>query len=85
MVEGLQGIFQNLDGIRSNRYPGESGQLVGLGRMVASFEVRLQIEGTLDVAIGGVEFQAAKLLQVRRLGLNEELVDGGDFHICDQS
>lgn len=56
MVEGLQGIFQNSDGIRSNRDPAESGQLVGFCGVVAGFEVRLEVDCALDVAVSGVKF-----------------------------
>ena len=44
-----------------------------------------QIAGPLDVAVGRVELHAAQLLQVGRLGVDEQLVERGDLQVVDQA
>ena len=47
--------------------------------------MQLQVVGPLDIAVGRIQFDAAQLLQVGRLGVDEQLVDGGDLQIGDQA
>ncbi len=57
-------------------------------RVVALFplaEMALQVVGALDVAVGRVEFHAAQFLEVGGLGVDEQLVDGGNLQIANQS
>ena len=44
----------------------------------------LQIRGTLDVAVRRVERIAPQLLQVRGLGVDEQLVHGRNLDVFDQ-
>ena len=44
-----------------------------------------QVAGPLDVAVFGVEFDAAELLEVRRLRADQQGVDVGDLHVADQT
>ena len=44
-----------------------------------------EIGGALDVAVGRVELHAGQLLQMGRLRVDEELVDGGDRHVANQA
>ena len=45
----------------------------------------LKIAGSLGIAIRRVQLDAAKLLQVSRLRVNEQLIDRGHLDIGDQS
>ena len=48
-------------------------------------EIATQVCSPLDVAIGSIEFHPSKLLQMSRLGVDEEFIDRGDFEVVDQS
>ena len=45
----------------------------------------LQVNGSFDVPVGHAELSSTQLLKVGRLRMNEELIDGWDFDIFDQS
>lgn len=45
----------------------------------------LQVDGSLDVPVGHTQLAAAQLLKMGRLRMDEELIDGWDFDIFDQS
>ena len=51
-----------------------------LGRVAA--EVSPQVGSSLDVAVGGIELHARELLQMGRLGVNEELVYRWNCHVA---
>ena len=45
----------------------------------------MQVIGTLDVAIGGVQRHPAEFLQMGRLSVNKQLVNCRDLKITDQT
>ncbi len=51
----------------------------------AALQVPSQVVGTFDVAVGGVQFHAPQFLQVRPLGVDEQLVHGGNGDVADQA
>ena len=56
--------------------------LSGVGAVL--LEMSLQVMRALDIAIGRIQFGAAQFLQVGRLCVDKELVDGRDFEVFDQ-
>jgi hypothetical protein len=65
---------------------GAANSIGSIGFAVRSFDqMLLQVNGSFDVPVGHAELSSTQLLKVGRLRMNEELVDGWDFDIFDQS
>jgi len=47
--------------------------------------MELQVVGAFDVSVGHAQFVAAQFLEVGRLSVNEEFVDGRDLDVEDQA
>ena len=45
----------------------------------------LQVNGSFDVPVGHTKLSSTQFLKVGRLSMNEELVDGRDFDVVDQT
>src|SRR5208337_583811 len=54
-------------------------------RPVFTIEILAQIPCPLDITIGTAQFAAGPLLQMGRLGMNEELVDVGDSQVGNET
>ncbi len=61
----------------------ERSTLIMAGTGAIAAEVAAEVGGSLDVAVRGIELHAGELLQMGRLGVDEELVDRRDFDVAN--